>query len=159
MSDDLAAHAATLRAFVDAGAAERAMLLLDREPDTTVLIDVPAGAAVTLTEGEDERTLDEAALPNAGATALPPLEPLPPPEVDTERAEVVAPMGAIAGVAAAVRELARRYPGRSVLTVQWPTSDPEAPLAIAARPGEPLVIALGQLQFPMPEGWPPAAPR
>jgi hypothetical protein len=158
MSDDVVAHAAALRAFVAAGAAERAMLLLDREPDTTVLIDVPAGAAVTLTEGADERTLDEAALPDAGAE-LPAVEPLAPPHVDTERAELVAPMGAIAGVAAAVRELAERYPGHSVLTVQWPTSDPQAPLAIAARRGEPLVIALGERQFPMPEGWPPAGPR
>src|SRR5207249_2530064 len=119
------------------------------------------GGAATLSEAddEDERALDEEAMRSAAAAELPEVEPLPPPAVDPDRAEVTAPMGAIAGVAAAVRELAVRYPGRSVLTVQWPTSVPGAPLAIAARRGEPLVIALGPQRFPMPEGWPPGAPR
>jgi hypothetical protein len=43
-----------------------------------------------------------------------------------------------------------------VLTVSWETTDPDVPLTIAARGGEPLVIALGAQPFPLPEGWPPA---
>src|SRR5436190_13928405 len=99
MNDDVAAHAATLRAFVAAGAADRALLLLDGGGAGVVLIDVPAEGAATVTEGEMERPLDEDALRSADPGDLPALEPLPPPAVDTERDEVVAPMGAIAGVA------------------------------------------------------------
>jgi hypothetical protein len=135
-------HAATLRAFVAAAGAAGAMLVLDLGPDAPpLLVDVAAGEA-----GPDE--------PAPGP--IPHVHPLAAPDVDAERAELTAPMGAIAMAARAVRELAGYYPGRSVLTVQWATTDADVPLTIAARRGEPLVIALGARPFPLPEGWPPA---
>jgi len=135
-------HAATLRAFVAAAGAAGAMLVLDLGPEAPpLLVDVAAGEAAS---GE----------PTPGP--IPHVHPLAPPDVDAERAELTAPMGAIAMAARAVRELAGGYPGRSVLTVQWATTDADAPLTIAARGGEPLVIALGEQPFPLPEGWPPA---
>jgi hypothetical protein len=135
-------HAATLRAFVAAAGATGAMLLLDGGPDAPpLLVEVAAG----------ETAPDE---PAPGP--IPHVHPLAPPDVDAEKAELTAPMGAMAMAARAVRELAQGYPGRSVLTVQWETTDPDAPLTIAARRGEPLVIALGAQPFPLPEGWPPA---
>ncbi|MFL5956540.1 MAG: hypothetical protein ACJ756_03730 [Solirubrobacterales bacterium] len=135
-------HAATLRAFVAAAGAAGAMLVLDLGPDAPpLLVDVAAGEVAS---GE----------PAPGP--IPHVHPLAPPDVDAERAELTAPMGAIAMAARAVRELAGGYPGRSVLTVQWATTDADVPLTIAARRGEPLVIALGEQPFPLPEGWPPA---
>jgi len=137
-----AQHAATLRAFVAAAGAGGAMLVLDLGQDKPpLLVDVAPGEAVP----------DE---PAPGP--IPHVHPLAPPDVDAERAELTAPMGAIAMAARAVRELAAGYPGRSVLTVQWATTDADVPLTIAARRGEPLVIALGARPFPLPEGWPPA---
>ena len=157
MTADLAALAAGLQAFVAASGADRALLLHDGgTTDPPVLIEVPADGPATVTEGEEERALDAEAVEAADAGPLPHIHPLPPPRVDPETAEVEAPAGTIAVTAAAVRELAERYPGRSVLTVTWPTSVPDLPFAIAARRGEPLVIALGQESFPLPEGWPPA---
>jgi hypothetical protein len=130
------------------------MLVLDRGRDApAVLLDVDAAAAIAVL-GEDERALDGEAVARAAPDPLPHVHPLSRPEVDAEAAELRAPMGAVGGVAAAVRALADRYPGRSVLTVQWATSDPRVPLGIAARHGEPLVILLGEAQYAMPKGWP-----
>jgi hypothetical protein len=135
-------HAATLRAFVAAAGAAGAMLVLDLDPEAPpLLVDVAAGEVAS---GE----------PAPGP--IPHVHPLAPPDVDAERGELTAPMGAIAMAARAVRELAGGYPGRSVLTVQWATTEADVPLTIAARRGEPLVIALGEQPFPLPEGWPPA---
>ena len=135
-------HAATLRAFVAAAGAAGAMLVLDLGPEAPpLLVDVAAGEVAS---GE----------PAPGP--IPHVHPLAPPDVDAERAELTAPMGAIAMAARAVRELAGGYPGRSVLTVQWATTDADVPLTIAARRGEALVIALGAQPFALPEGWPPA---
>jgi hypothetical protein len=39
-----------------------------------------------------------------------------------------------------------------VATVDFPTRDPELPLTIAAREGEPIVLAIGDRQFLLPEG-------
>ena len=137
-----AQHAATLRAFVAAAGAAGATLVLDLGPDAPpLLVEVAAG---------------EAAPDEPAAGPIPHVHALAPPDVDAERAELTAPIGAIAMAARAVRELAAGYPGRSVLTVQWATTDADVPLTIAARRGEPLVIALGAQPFALPEGWPPA---
>ena len=142
MSEGPEQHAATLRAFVAAAGAVGAMLVLDLGSDAPpLLVDVPSG---------------EAASDEPAPGPIPHVHPLAPPDVDAERAELTAPMGAIDMAARAVRELAAGYPGRSVVTVQWATTDADVPLTIAARCGEPLVIALGAQPFPLPEGWPPA---
>ena len=130
------------RAFVAAAGAVGAMLVLDLGSDAPpLLVDVPSG---------------EAASDEPAPGPIPHVHPLAPPDVDAERAELTAPMGAIDMAARAVRELAAGYPGRSVVTVQWATTDADVPLTIAARRGEPLVIALGAQPFPLAEGWPPA---
>jgi hypothetical protein len=53
-----------------------------------------------------------------------------------------------------VRELAELFPGRSVVSVVFATTDPEIPLQIAARGGDPIVLALGEEQYEMAAGWP-----
>jgi hypothetical protein len=53
-----------------------------------------------------------------------------------------------------VRELADAFPGRSVLTVTFATSDPDTPLHVSARRGDPLVLGLGEEQFEMDPRWP-----
>jgi len=82
---------------------------------------------------------------------------LPPFEVDAVRAEITAPLGGVEHHARAVRELAEAFPGHSVVSVQFATTDPLLPLTIAARAGDPLVLALGEdEQFEMAPGWPSA---
>ena len=55
-------------------------------------------------------------------------------------------------LAEVVLALARTGGGRSVATVDFSTRDPELPLTIAAREGEPVVLAIGDRQFRLPEG-------
>ena len=43
-----------------------------------------------------------------------------------------------------------------MLTVEWPTTDADTPFAVAARGEEPVVLALGDEPFEMPEDWPGA---
>ena len=72
--------------------------------------------------------------------------------VDTEQGELEAPIGVVVHLAEVVLALARAAGGRSVATVDFATRDPELPLTIAAREGEPIVLAIGDRQFLLPEG-------
>ncbi|HLM49029.1 MAG TPA: hypothetical protein VK279_00665 [Solirubrobacteraceae bacterium] len=146
---------ATLRAFAAHSGALRAVVLLDRGTGATpVLVDTVPGEPTELTEGETRTTVPEDSGADVAPLAVPEVKSSPPMEVDAEAGEIAAPLGTVAYLARAVRELSGAFGGRSVLTVQFATSDDEAPLAIAARSGEPLVLALGTRQFPMPADWP-----
>lgn len=150
----IAQLAVTLRAFVSAAGALEATLLLDQGDGVPPLaVACPADGPALLGEGEDVVQLDVVRL-SAAPLPLPAVRALPPFEVDALRAEIAAPLGGVEHQARAVRELAEAFPGRTVLLVTFATSDPEAPLTIAARPGEPLVLALGEQEFEMAAGWP-----
>jgi hypothetical protein len=72
--------------------------------------------------------------------------------VDLERGELEAPLGTVAHLAEVVLALARTAGGRSVATAEFPTRDPELPLTIAARDGEPVVLSVADRQFRLPDG-------
>jgi hypothetical protein len=153
----IAQLAVTLRRFVHAAGALEATLLLDQGAEAPVLVvECPAVGPVLLAEGEDVVQLDADRLA-AAPLPLPEVKALPPFEVDAVRAEISSPLGGVEHHARAVRELAEAFPGRSVLSVEFATTDVATPLTIAARSGDPLVLALGEdEQFEMPAAWPPA---
>ncbi len=153
--EQIAQIAATLRAFVHAAGALEATLLLDQGTELPVLVvECPAVGPVLLGEGEQLVQLDVDRLA-AAPLPLPEVKALPPFEVDAVRAEITAPLGGVEHQARAVRELAEAFPGRSVLSVAFATTDVEMPLTIAARAGDALVVALGaEEQLEMPPGWP-----
>jgi len=131
-------------------------VLLDQGAELPVLVvECPAVGPVILGEGEQVVQLDADRLA-AEPLLLPDVRALPPFEVDAVRAEITAPLGGVEHQARAVRELAEAFPGRSVLSVQFATTDVETPLTIAVRTGDPLVLALGVEEFEMPADWPPA---
>jgi hypothetical protein len=142
------AVAATLGAFLAASGARSAMAVLDT-PTGPALVECDVTNGAFVTEGEEQRP----AMP-AAPLPLPHLHSFELIEVDAARAEITAPMGAVAHLAGATQELAGTLGGRSVVTAEFATTDPLTPLTIAARPGEPIVLALGEEQFAMPEGWP-----
>jgi hypothetical protein len=155
--EQIAQIVVTLRRFVRASGALEATLLLDQGAELPVLaVECPAVGAVLLAEGDDAVQLDADRLAAEPLLVpLPAVRALPPFEVDTVRAEITAPLGGVEHQARAVRELAEAFPGRSVLSVKFATTDVETPLTIAARAGDPLVLALGtEEQFEMPPGWP-----
>jgi len=82
--------------------------------------------------------------------ALPHVPPMPPFEVDPGSGSVSAPLGAIDALAEAVEALAHALGGRSVALAFFQTTDDETPLGIAARPGEPVVLTVGDEQFALP---------
>jgi hypothetical protein len=150
----IAEIAVTLRAFTTAAGALAAVLLLDQGAGTPpLLVDCPAAGPVTLGEGQDMVALDAERLA-AAPLPLPGVRALPPFEVDALRAEITAPLGGVEQLARAVRALAEAFPGRSVVTVTFATSDPDAPLQLAARSGDPMVLGLGEEQFEMDPRWP-----
>lgn len=155
--EQLAQIAVTLRRFVtDAGALD-ATLLLDQGAELPVLVvECPAEGPVLLAEGEEVVQLDADRL-LAEPLPLPDVRALPPFEVDAVRAEITSPLGGVEHHARAVRAVAELFPGRSVLSATFATTDVETPLTIAARPGDPLVLALGEdEQFELPVRWPSA---
>jgi hypothetical protein len=154
--EQIAQIVVTLRVFTRAVGAFATLLLLDQGDATPPLaIECPSAGPVELSEGEDVVQLDPDLLA-AAPLPLPDVRPLPPFDVDGVRAEITAPLGGIEHHGRAVRELVALFPGRSVLTVTWETTDLETPLHLAARTGDPLVLVLGEEQFEMAPGWPPA---
>jgi len=150
----IAQLAVTLRAFVGAAGALEATLLLDQgEGVAPLALRCPAVGPAVLGEGEDVVQLDPAWLA-AEPLPLPEVRALGPFEVDALRAEIAAPLGGAEHQARAVRALAEELPGRSVLAVTFATTDPEVPLQVAARAGDPLVLALGEETFEMDPQWP-----
>ncbi len=144
----------TLRAFVAAAGASAAVLLLDQGAETPPLVvECPADGAVALSEGEETVALDAERLA-AEPLPLPDVRALPPFEVDALRAEITSPLGGVEHHARAIRKLVDAFPGRSILTVTFATTDPETPLHLAARSGDPMVLALGEEQFEMDPAWP-----
>lgn len=155
--EQIAQIAVTLRAFVRAAGALEATLLLDQGAEVPPLaVECPSFGPVVLAEGEQVVQLDADRLA-AEPLPLPEVRALPPFAVDAVRAEITAPLGGVEHQARAVRELAEAFPGRSALVVGFETTDPDTPLRLAARGGEPMVLALGEEQFEMPADWPPRA--
>lgn len=147
--------AATLRAFVEGTGALRAVLLLDRENGAApLMIDVSAGGVVETTEGEQSRALDGSEAVLAASLELPELRAFGAMDLDVQAGTLSGPLGALDHVGRAVRDTAALFPGRSVLTVGFETSDPETPLFLAARRGEPMVLVLGDAQYELPAGFP-----
>lgn len=154
----VAAAAATLAAFVARTGAEAAIALVDRgEAAPPALIECTPGAPAVVSVGEDAWSLDVAGaavepLPLPGG--LDRVRRLPALEVDAAAGEIAAPFGAVAALADAVRGLAGVLHGRGVATARFATTDAAVPFTVAARTGDPLVLALGEEQFEMPAGWP-----
>jgi hypothetical protein len=156
VEDPVETAAATVRAFVSGSRALRAVVLLDRgEGIEPVIVDHAAGGAVEVIEGEAGRMTE---IPPGAPATLPfdlaPVSRLPPLVVDPAAGELAAPLGAVAAIGRAVRELAGLFGGHSVVTAVFETDDDDVPLVVAARSGEPLLLSLADEQFPMPDGWP-----
>jgi hypothetical protein len=151
--DQLAEAVATVRAFQAASGAERVVLLIDRGSDTAVaMIDGGPDGAVEITDAGEPYRLEPQTPPGAAPRPLPELRPAPATAVivDPESGELEAPLGAIANLARGVLGLATAFGGRSVASVDFPTRDPDVPLTIAAREGDPFVVAAGDHRFELP---------
>jgi hypothetical protein len=147
-----------LREFLHRSGAIRAVAVVDRAPgEGPAIVDCARLAPTEVTA--DERTvvlphaIELEADPPAGLDEID-VRPLPPFEVRREEGEIAAPLGGLEHHARAVRGLAAVLGGRHVAMATFETSDPEAPLSISARVGDPLVLSLGEDEYEMDPGWP-----
>jgi hypothetical protein len=152
----LARHAeavATVRAFGERSGAERVVLLVDPGDGTTAtMIDWTPGGAIELTDGDVTWQLPATRRVDVPPRAFPELRPPPPTAlaVDPDSGELEAPLGVISNLGQAVLGLAAAFGGRSVATAEFATRDPQLPITIAGREGEPLVLAAGNRRFVLP---------
>ena len=151
----IARHAeaiATVRAFSARSEALRVVLLVDLGDDPPAMLDGAPGGSVELTdEGQVHVVPAEAPVP-AQPRPLPEIRPAPSSAMraDPATGELAAPIGAIANLGEAVLGLARAFGGRSVATAEFATHDPDLPMTIVAREGEPLLLAVGDGRFELP---------
>jgi hypothetical protein len=146
---------ATVRAFADRSGAGRVVLLVDPGDGTTAtMLDCAPGGAVELTEGDATFAIPADTPVDAAPRQLPELRPPPASAlaIDPATGELEAPLGVIANLGRAVLALAAAFGGRSVATADFATRDPALPITIAAREGEPLLLAAGDRRFVLPEG-------
>jgi hypothetical protein len=115
-------------------------VLLERLEDGALQVTEDADpVAATADPGVAPRPLgDLRAVPATAVTA------------DPETGELAAPLGSIQLLADSVLALARSFGGRSVATATWSTRDPELPLTVAAREGEPIVLDIAGRHFALP---------
>jgi len=152
---DLTRAVATLHTLLAGMDALRAVLLLDRgEGLEPVVVDCAGDGSSEVEEYGETRALGPADWLDAAPLDLPPLAAPPELIVDLAESTVMTPLGILDGTARTVRAAAELFPGGSVLTVGFATSEPDVPLFLAARRGEPLVVSLGDAEYEMPADWP-----
>jgi hypothetical protein len=142
---------ATLQDFAARTGAERVVALLDRGDDAPpVLVERLEDGALQVTEDAEPvtATADPAVAPHplGGLRAVPSTAMT----ADPETGELAAPIGSVQMLAESVLALARSFGGRSVATATWSTRDPELPLTVAAREGEPVVLDIAGRHFALP---------
>ena len=144
---------ATVRAFAARAHAERVIVLVDRgEEREPTILECAADGDVELTDAGRTWAIPASTPVPALPRPLPDVRPPPASAVtaDPDTGELSAPIGAMANLADAVLALARAFGGRSVATADFATRDPDLPITIAAREGEPLLLAVGDGRFELP---------
>jgi hypothetical protein len=140
---------ATAREFALKANALRVVLLIDRGDDAPLMVDCDAAGEVEVTDGETVATIPPDAHPEQPPKPLPDVRAVPATavSVDLITGELAAPLGAIEHLAEALTALARDLGHRSVATAEFATSDPETPITLAAREGEPAILAAGDQEY------------
>jgi hypothetical protein len=140
---------ATARELVLRANALRVVLLIDRGDETPLMVDADADGEVEVTDGETVATIPPEAHPDEAPMPLPDVRAIPATaiSVDLATSELHAPLGAIEHLAQALTALAHTLGDRSVATAELATSDPETPITLAAREGEPAILAAGDQEY------------
>jgi hypothetical protein len=144
---------ATVRAFAARSQALRVVLLVDLgDEEPPAMLDAVPGGAIELMDDGVAHTVPAGMPVPAPPRALPDIRPAPSSALraDPVTGELAAPIGAIANLGEAVLGLAKAFGRRSVATAEFATHDPDLPMTIVAREGEPLLLAVGDGRFELP---------
>jgi hypothetical protein len=141
----------TLREFLHTANAVQVQAVVDRGEDTPALVSCGRLEPIEVVRGNEVVHLPHGVeLEPSPPDDLPSMPALPPFEVDSKAGTITGPLGGVEAAARAVESLATFLPRRSVAVAFYPTTEPELPLGIAARGGEPTVISIGEQQFNLP---------
>jgi hypothetical protein len=108
---------------------------------------VRLGAIHVIDADGNERELPHSAASEVVLPPLPHMQQLPAMDVDAAQGQVTGTIGGLQLLADAVSAIAALAGGRSVVAAEYETTDPQRPLGIAARAGEPVVVLLGDDEF------------
>lgn len=146
---DLAA--AALREFVHRSGALRAQALVEPAPGAgPALVSCTRLGPLEVVVGERTVQLAHDTAIDATPPDLGDLRPVPPFEVDAERAEVAGIIGGVDLVADGVRRLAEALGPGAAVVVELETTTPDLPLVLSARLGEPVLVTLGEDSYVLP---------
>ena len=120
-------------------------IALDAEPPA--VIECMRLGPVVVHELDAEHELPHDAAADVVLPELPLMRRLPPFDVDTETGKVAGVLGGIEMLGRAVRDVAALLPGETVVAAQFQTSDPDLPLGLAGRPGDPVAVLVGEHEF------------
>ena len=123
----------------------RASIALDAQPPAIVEC-TRFGPIVVHDEG-GARELAHDAASDIALPELPFMHQVAPFEVDPASGTVAGVLGGLEMLGRAVRDVAALLPGATVVAADFETTDPAAPLAVAARRGEPVVVLAGELEL------------
>jgi len=140
----------TLRVFLHDSGALRAVAVVDSQTNPAI-VDVARLAPVEVTTPAGVVHLPHAIELDAQELARPRVHQLPPFDVDAEQGTVIGTMGGVDMVSDALKVLAAAFGGESVAMAQFPTSTGELQLTISVRVGEPVIVAIGDDQFELPD--------
>ena len=149
---ELDASIVALREFLHATSALEAQGMVDRGDEAPpALVTVARAMPVEVVDGTRTVHLPHGVELDVKATPqFTQVPQLPPFEVDAVEATVSGALGGLPALAEAVEQLAEHLGGRSVALAFFPSTDPEMPVAIAARRGEQTILSLGEEQFTLP---------
>ncbi len=137
---------ALARELLHGTGALRVSVALDAEPPA--IVECERLRAVVVRDGTGAvRELPHDAAGGAAPPGLPAMRRLPAFDVDAAEGRVAGVIGGLEMLGRVVRDSAALLPGASVVAADYETSDPAAPLGIAGRAGEPLVVLLGEHEF------------
>ena len=147
-SDPLDTACAALRSFVHRSGALRAQALVPGDPPAVVScvrlgpLEIEMGDRVVELPHDVELDAPE---PDLGE-----LRPLPPFEVSAERGEVAGMIGGLELVAESVLKLAGAIGGGAAVVVELESTNPDVPLVVSGRAGEPVLVTLEDESFELP---------
>jgi hypothetical protein len=152
-AETLARHGeavATVRDYQQRTGAVRVVVLVDRgDGQPPLMIDCDDEQAVEITDADRIVTIPADADAPSAPRPLPDIRPAPASaiEMDLSSGDLQAPLGAIEHLAQTLQALARVFGRRSVATAELATRDPATTITLAARDGEPAVLAAGDYEY------------